>query len=855
MTELMYDKLDFLYMAGVCASLFLAAAAYSGRRIGGCTAAMRWFCAAAVSAAATQSFLLIAPVFYGHTLIQAAFWLQWAAGMLCLFVAGRLAGGSVRLWLFSISGTGMVSLAVDCWFRGGVNPLFVLGRDAVFIFCSVFLAGTRPQTGELFGSLARGSARRYASIFAAGLCLMAGGWFITEYFGKSAVSAYRKDMLARVKTAASAVNPQRVARLSGQTGDVRNPDYRRLLQQLGMIHRVNNDCEYVYLLGVRRTGVFYFAGSSRSEDAPGVLPGTPYSRPVKLAGEIFGSGIGGIEGPVTDGNGQWISFMAPVKHIGSEKVLAVLGFDLAGWQYQRWIRSRRLAGLAVMGIAVYFFIFSWLIRREHEADIMSVKFSEALYRAVVEGQHELIAHFTQDWRIVFVNEAFCKFMGGSKESWAGKDFAADILPEKERGRFLDFIVSLRHDPVSTVFEYWFERAGQETRFLRWHVRFLDREGGGPVQIQAVGRDITERRRAEDAVRKLSRAVEQSPSTVVITSLDGSIEYVNPKFSETTGYSREEVLGKNPRILKSGDKPAEMYKDLWRTIISGREWRGEFLNKRKNGEDYWEFASVSGIRDDKGVITHFLKVSEDISEQKRMSRLKDEFVNTVSHELRTPLTAIKEGLAIVYDGSAGPLTEEQKDFLETATRNVDRLARLINDVLDFQKLQAGAMKFNKQPIDPNGVISEVFQTMAPLAAARQLQLIAAPGEDIPHVLADRDKIIQVLVNLVNNAFKFTESGTITISSELRADNGVKISVSDTGIGIRPEDQRKLFVSFSQVGSDMYKKSPGSTGLGLAISKEIVYYHGGKIGVDSDFGRGSTFYFILPVVERRSHLRTG
>jgi signal transduction histidine kinase len=301
-------------------------------------------------------------------------------------------------------------------------------------------------------------------------------------------------------------------------------------------------------------------------------------------------------------------------------------------------------------------------------------------------------------------------------------------------------------------------------------------------------------------------------------------------------------------LKSGEVPQGVYAQLWSTIMAGGEWRGEFHDKRKNGELYWEYASISSIKNTQGVITHYIKVAEDIGERKQMEKMKDEFVSMVSHELRTPLTAIKECIAIVLEGAAGPVNDEQKDFLATGKRNVDRLSRLINDVLDFQKLQAGRLELHAKECDLNALVQEVQQFMQPVAAARSLLLQLQLAQELPLVMLDRDKIIQVLSNLINNAVKFTEKGSVTVTTARHSENAVMVSVADTGTGIRLEDFDKLFKSFSQVGPADARKT-GSTGLGLAISREIVQKHGGKIWVESEYGKGSTFRFILPIVERR------
>jgi signal transduction histidine kinase len=178
--------------------------------------------------------------------------------------------------------------------------------------------------------------------------------------------------------------------------------------------------------------------------------------------------------------------------------------------------------------------------------------------------------------------------------------------------------------------------------------------------------------------------------------------------------------------------------------------------------------------------------------------------------------------------------------------------LINEVLDLQKLQAGVMKFEKKETDINSLLEEVRQTMHMLTNKKALKLSTDLAAGLPMVFIDRDKITQVLVNLVNNAIKFTDRGSITLVSSLGENQTIRVSVVDTGIGIKKEDHAKLFHSFSQVSSSEYRKT-GSTGLGLAITKEIIHQHGGTIGVESEPGKGSTFYFILPVFDRRFAVR--
>lgn len=255
-----------------------------------------------------------------------------------------------------------------------------------------------------------------------------------------------------------------------------------------------------------------------------------------------------------------------------------------------------------------------------------------------------------------------------------------------------------------------------------------------------------------------------------------------------------------------------------------------------------------------VVEYVVCSAEDITEQKRAQEetakaiaTKEAFLSMVSHELRTPLAVIMEGIKIVTDGSCGPINDEQKEYLATAERNVDRLGRLINDVLDLQKIDAGMTRFNVEKGDINKLVREIQQAMAPVAEKKGLKFEVSFCQDILEIEFDSDKITQVLTNLTNNAIKFSEKGSILISVE-KGNNYVKVSVKDNGFGIKPEDLPRLFGRFEQISAGNQRK-PGGTGLGLAICKEIIENHKGRIWVESEAGKGSVFSFILPIKERR------
>lgn len=308
-------------------------------------------------------------------------------------------------------------------------------------------------------------------------------------------------------------------------------------------------------------------------------------------------------------------------------------------------------------------------------------------------------------------------------------------------------------------------------------------------------------------------------------------------------------------IKTGDE-IEQFADTFKNMILNLKDKTSKLEAAKEKLENFTNSLEEKVKERTKELTESqdatLNIMEDLMESKNSLeealKVKSEFTSTVSHELRTPLAAIKEGIAIVSDGTAGGLNNEQKEFLDIAKRNVDRLARLINNILGFQKLEAGKATFSFEHEDVNEAVKEAVSTMASLADQKGLYLKFEPAKELPKIKFDRDKISQVLTNLISNAIKFTDNGGVIIKTD-KGDNFVKVSVADTGPGIKKEDIPKLFRQFSQL-EDGIKRKTGGTGLGLAISKEIIEKHKGKIWVDCEYGKGSTFSFSLPIIERRA-----
>lgn len=241
-------------------------------------------------------------------------------------------------------------------------------------------------------------------------------------------------------------------------------------------------------------------------------------------------------------------------------------------------------------------------------------------------------------------------------------------------------------------------------------------------------------------------------------------------------------------------------------------------------------------------SYVLLFGADITERKNLENMKDEFVSTVSHELRTPLSMIREGVALVLDGILGQVTSEQKQFLSLSLENLDRLTRIINDLLDMSKIEASKMKIRREKINLNELAKKMEESFAPSIRGKDVQLRCKLPPQPVEIEADPDKLTQVFTNLLQNAVKFTEKGSIEISVAGRADE-IECRISDTGCGIAQEDLPKVFSKFQQFGRTHGAGAKG-TGLGLSICKGLVELHGGKIWVESTLGKGTQFIFTLP-----------
>jgi len=371
--------------------------------------------------------------------------------------------------------------------------------------------------------------------------------------------------------------------------------------------------------------------------------------------------------------------------------------------------------------------------------------------------------------------------------------------------------------------------------------------------------LQERKRAEEELRNFRFAVEQSGTPIFITDPMGKIEYANPAFEKTTGYTLAEAAGKTPRILKSGEQSAEFYRNLWETVLAGKIWRGQFHNRRKDGSLYWESATISPVQNDLGETVHFIAIKEDITYRKAIEgRLKDalfdaqsavkaksEFLAVMSHELRTPLNGVLGFAELLADSR---LDDKQKAYSQAITSSGKHLLSVVNDILDFSSMENGALLIAESSFLVADLLRSAVGIPQNAASEKGLEIRCETKPGVPErIVGDERRILQILLNLLGNAVKFTESGSVTLRVAPASGGDrpfLDFSVEDTGIGMSPETLKVLFKPFSQADSTINRRF-GGTGLGLAISQRLAEAMGGRITVASLPGQGSTFTFRFPL----------
>ena len=481
-----------------------------------------------------------------------------------------------------------------------------------------------------------------------------------------------------------------------------------------------------------------------------------------------------------------------------------------------------------------------------------------LLRTLIDNLPVTIYVKDSECRKIIANRLDLDFIGAETEAEVlGKtDLELYNTEIAQRGYDDDLQVINTGKSVINREEIFYDEAGSERWLLTSKIPFPD-VLGNIIGLVGIGREITEQKQAQEKILRLSKAIEQSPVSIEITDLNGIIEYVNPKFCEATGYSFDEIIGQHARILKSYEMPTDTYDDLWETISSGNIWKKELINKRKNGSVFWESVTITSIKSEKGKITNYIAIKEDISFRKRMEselilalakakesdQLKSSFLANMSHEIRTPLNSIIGFSELLNDPDFE--NEQKSEFIKHIVDNGNNLLLIISDIMDFSMLEAGQLKLRVVSISAKTILNELLAEFGHKAKTKGIQLRFDESYNGPDVQIESDKyrIIQIFTNLIGNSIKFTHEGFIEIGFQING-NLVRFHVRDSGIGIRSEYFEAIFERFRQVDNTKSRKY-GGNGLGLAISKNLVELLGGTIWVESEPEKYSDFFFTIPI----------
>ncbi len=463
-----------------------------------------------------------------------------------------------------------------------------------------------------------------------------------------------------------------------------------------------------------------------------------------------------------------------------------------------------------------------------------------------------------DFRIVFLNREAEKILGYGFKDICKKNFLQIIKPyintKKETLVDMKYFINLINK--KTVKNIYFHNKFGKSFPTVLLINKIELSNGVTNYIVAF-RDITDGVKQEEEIKRLTDVVKNAPFPILITDANRRIIYANPFLLNHSQYSLDELYGNSPKIFQT-EYNLKFYPELKKKITKGETWEGVFLNKKKDGTEFWEHIYIVPIKNEKGEIINFVGFKKDITERKAIEeslieakvkaqegmRAKSEFLANMSHEIRTPINGIVGFVDLLLEKESD---EDKKRYLEIIKDSTDSLLNVINDILDISKLESKKMVFEVLNFNIKDLIKECINTFKLKASEKNIQLKYYIDSDIPDYLkGDRLRLLQVLNNLVSNAVKFTEKGSITVKAESINKTSdtveIKFTVADTGIGIKREKLDKIFESFAQAESSITRKY-GGTGLGLTICKEIIANLNGKLQVESELGKGTKFFFTL------------
>ena len=512
--------------------------------------------------------------------------------------------------------------------------------------------------------------------------------------------------------------------------------------------------------------------------------------------------------------------------------------------------------ISVISIIAFFLIRNKIILQLEELKTAkeNAEKSERKYRLIFDKSPDVITITSGDGYYLDCNKAFLDFHKiKSLDELQDLNILQSYVNIEDRE---EIVKQLFRDGYIRNMEVTFKSFSDNTKTIDCLVscELINYEGNELVFMSWI-RDITEKKQMENLMLKLSTAISQNPASILITDVAGKIEYVNPQFTKLTGYSYAELDGKTPRILKSGYHSKDFYRKMWETILSGKVWRDELYNKRKDGTFFWEDATFAPILNKKNEIINIVGIKQDITLKKKaefalierekalkeLNETKDRLFSIIGHDLRSPIGILKSFINLMlsdYDQTDTKKIKKQLEILYTSTCTT---SDLLENLLLWARSQQKEVIF--EPVEVNLYdIAEITTSLLAISAKTKNIII---HNNIPKyftVKADNNMIMAVIRNLIMNGIKFTNNNKNIYLSVTEGNEYDTVCIKDEGIGIKPENIKKLF-SPTEIFSNYGTSGEKGTGLGLLLCKEYIEKHGGNIWVESEEGTGSEFKFTL------------